>query len=201
MAIYSDAEIQAMRGHFNLGFFLRVDTDPALHLWWGVSDIEQQIKDVVAADETYIGAGMMTDVPDSIEVLLNGSADQIEFSMNGVNAALLPQFAIDAPPVLGAETVFGFCPMDDLWQPTTKILPSWRGFAEAWTYKIDMPESAGADARGAITLLASSGSVARSATSLATWTDRAQQRLSPGDRGCERTPMYYQGRRVTWPRF
>jgi hypothetical protein len=33
------AVVEEMRGSHQLGVFLRIDTDPALHMWFGINDV------------------------------------------------------------------------------------------------------------------------------------------------------------------
>ena len=201
MGVIPDATIAAMRGSFNIGLFFRLGTTPALHLWWGVSDIPAVIDNVDIAGTIYQGAGLITEVPDSVEVLLNGASDSVDFTMNGVDPGMVANLAATAPSVVGAVAMLGFAVLDERWQPTTDILVLWNGYAEAWADTLTFPAKTGDRASAAITLITTSGSPARSASSLSTWTDRVQKLISSTDRFCERTPDYYQQRIIRWPHY
>jgi hypothetical protein len=211
MGVIPDDVISAMRGSYNVGYFFRLDTTPALHLWWGVTDIavvdwNQETIDVSGGKNfsiggrTYIGAGIIIEPPDSFEVLMNGAADRIDFSMSGVDPDRVADMAETAPSVVGKDVMFGFCILDERWQPTHGIISVWGGTADAWEDEFTAPSKIGDAASATIRLITTSGSVARSASSLSVWTDHAQKRVSATDRFCERVSLYYQTRRVVWPR-
>lgn len=201
MGVIPDATITAMRGSFNLGLFLYVGTTAPIRIWWGVGDTIAKIDSVDIAGVTYVGAGMVTEIPDALEVLMNGTSDRVDFSLSGVDPALVANLAIDAPPVLGAPVVFGFAILDELWQPKTSIVELHHGVAEAWLDTTNYPPKIGDNATATITLITTSGTPSRSSASILTWTDPAQKRISSTDRFCERVPGMYQTRIIRWPRF
>ncbi|MDX0312829.1 hypothetical protein GOC54_17370 [Sinorhizobium meliloti] len=49
--------VEEMRGSHQLGIFLRVDTDPALHLWFGINDIPANFDSIDPTGTVYLGGG------------------------------------------------------------------------------------------------------------------------------------------------
>jgi hypothetical protein len=200
-AIIPDDMIQAMRGPFNLGLFFRLDTSPALHLWWGVTDKAAAIENVDADGTIYQGAGTITEIPDTLEVLLNGASERVDFRMDGVNADLVAQLAADAPAVGGKKVHFGFAILDEKWQLVSKIFVPWVGQAEAWSDNIAFPSSPDERALASISLITSSGSQGRAVADISTYTDRVQKIISPTDDFCSRVSRYYQQLLIKWPQY
>jgi hypothetical protein len=202
MGLVPDATIAAMRGDFNLGIFFRLATTPnPLNMWWGISDIPAQIPGVDIGGTIYQGAGMMAEVPDALEVLLNGASERVDFTMSGVDPTLVAQLADTAPVVTGKRAHLGFAILDERWQPKTAIFVPWTGYAEAWADTLTFPSKETDYASSTITLITTSGSPARSVANLSTYTDRIQQLISATDKFCERTPNNYQQRYVRWPHY
>jgi hypothetical protein len=73
-----------MRGSHTLGIFLQIDCDPALRVWMGVNDIPVGFDSITGNGIVFLGGGRLLNVP-TLEVLVNGQADSVEFGLSGVD--------------------------------------------------------------------------------------------------------------------
>lgn len=131
--------------------------------------------DIVEAEPAlYLGGGDLVNVPD-LEQAINGTASRIEITVSGVNAETLRLAAEDAASVKGAPCHVGNAYFDDDWQLTEV---EWLAVLRA-----DFLTTArqGTTTRS-ITLSLGTGDTDRSHAPIAFWTDRDQNRRSPGDR-------------------
>lgn len=205
MAYIDTATIAYLKDSLNLGLFLRLDTTPSLHLTLGVNDMPIGISSVDSAGTVYRGAGILQNLPD-LEMLINGIADTVRFTVSGVDDTFAARLDESAPDLLGSKIHVGFAPLDDNYQPVTNIIPIWLGWADFWsaaqTESVDHTQPA----MNSITLVAKSGAQGRSKQNLSTYTDQAQRQIYPvsgqnDDRFCERVARYFQGYIVSWPRY
>lgn len=193
--------------HFNppageqlrLGVFWRLGTDPALHIWMGLNDLPIGIPSVDPAGTIYLGVGRLLDLPE-LEVLLNGQADQVEFSLSGLADEHLAIIEESAPPVGGAVCQVGVAPLDSRWQPKTDIIPLWRGIADYVVNQMQ-PGSGENPAVKTISVVVGAGHTARARAKKSSWTSAFQRLLSPTDAFCDRVARYTQQYIVNWPRF
>lgn len=205
MAYLSDATIDYLKTDRNLGVFLRLATEPALHLTLGVNDMEIGIASVDSTGTIYRGAGVLQNIPE-LEMLINGIADKVTFSVSGVDPTFMAKLDAEAPEVVGAELHVGFAPLDDDFQPLTDIIPIWLGWADYWSASQSEQKDTTKPVTNTISLMAMSGSPARSRQNLSTYTDQAQRMVNPisgqdDDRFCERVSRYFQAYIVSWPRY
>lgn len=201
MGYLPDETVAAFRGSYRLGLFFRLDTDPGLHLWFGISDIAAKIADVDVDGTIYLGAGFLTDAPDSLEVLINGSAERADWVLSGVPAELAANLANDAPSVVGKRATFGISAMDDRWQMQSDIIPMWEGTADFWAEEQPVQTDPSRPKLRKLTLATMTGDASRALPYYSTWTDAIQRTISPTDKFCERVPRYYQGQIIRWPRY
>ena len=206
MAYLPDGVADLLRGSVRLGVFFRMSSDPPLHLWMGLHDIEAGIVASGAIDgETavYTGAGRLLDLPD-LEVLINGLADQVTFAIS-VEEAVYARFlsGLDAAPpeVRGARVVVGIAPLDARWHPLTDIIPLWTGTGDFWGVEHEPPEDPTRSALRKISLTIGTGDTSRAQPRQLSFTDASQKRTSPTDRFFERVARYVQQYIVSWPRF
>lgn len=198
---YIDPDVAALfRGPVNLGVFWRLGTDPALHLWMGIHEVPIGIPSLDEDGTTYLGAGRLIDIPE-LELLINGIADKVDFSLSGVDSAFLAQLDASAPKVAGALCTVGFAPLDERYQPMTSIIPIWCGTADFWTMQRDPASEIGGSPVQRITLSVGAGDTSRANPKLKTFTDAEQRRVSPTDRFFDRVIRYVQTYIVPWPRF
>ena len=201
MGYIPDATIAAFKGIYNLGLFFRLDTSPALHLWWGVSDTVAQIDALDVAGTIYNGAGLLTDVPDALEMLINGTASRVDWEMSGVPASLTAELASTAPSVVGARVDFAIGALDVRWQLIGSPVSVWVGTADFWAEAQSPQVDLTKPRVRKIILSTMSGDTSRALPYYATWTDLDQKSVSATDTFCERVPRYYTGQQITWPRF
>lgn len=201
MGFLPDSLIAAFQGAYNLGVFFRLGTTPTLNYWFGVSDVQAAIPDVDAAGTIYRGGGMLLDVPDAIEMLINGTADTVQFGLDGVNPALAAELLPSAPPVVGARASIALTPLDSRWQLLSAPWEAWVGHADYWAQEMPAQSDVTKPRTLSLMLSCASGDAARGIPDLTTWTDQQQRQLSATDAFCERVQIYYQGRQVSWPKF
>ena len=201
MGYIPDATVAAFKGVFNLGLFFRLETSPALHLWWGVSDTPAQIDALDVSGTVYNGAGLMTDVPDALEMLINGTASRVDWEMSGVPASMTANLAATAPSVVGARVDFAIAALDPRWQILGSPISVWTGTADFWAEAQSPQPDVTKPKLRKIILSTMAGDTSRALPYYATWSDLDQLAISATDTFCERVPRYYSGQIVTWPRF
>jgi hypothetical protein len=190
----------AMRESYNIGIFFRLALTTPICLVLGFNDVPIKVPSIDVDGTVYRSAGLLQDLPE-LQTLLNGEADEVQFSLNGVAPEFADQLYEEAPPAAGADIIVGFAPYDDRYQPITDIVPMWRGVADFWQMERPVQTDFTKPAIRNITLAALGGESSRSGQSLLTFTDLYQQQISPGDRFCERPPRYYQQQIISWPRY
>lgn len=212
MGVVPDNVIDALRTSHQLGIFLRVDTDPALHLWFG-ADGEIPIGfDSIDPDGTvYLGGGRLLGIP-SLEVLVNGTSDAVDFTVSGIDPATGAAMLDSIPAVRGALVHLGITTMDQYYQPMSAIIPLWTGVAS------HPKEARGAVGEGesptlSLSLAVVAGENMRSRKSSALWSEAQQFEVSrwlrngtpsaslPDDMFCSQTARLSRGVQPTWPRY
>jgi hypothetical protein len=200
MGYVPDATVAALKGNYNLGIFFRLGTTPALHLAFGVNDVPITVPVLDSVGTIYQGAGRFLDIP-TLEVLINGIADKVTFSLYGIDPSVAALVLDSTPEVLGALVTIGIAPLDARWQPLSQIIGLWSGTADFIAEEMK-PESDPTKSRvQSIMLTTSSGDTSRALPNLITYSDATQKTLYPTDRFFERTVRYIQGYLVSWPRF
>lgn len=191
---------EALRGDYKAALFFRVGFENPLRLAFGFSDIPLGIESIDPNGVVYKAAGQLQDLPE-IEVLFNGMAEEVSFTISGLSPEHGNLIIESAPPVVGAPAHLGFAPLDERYQPLSQIVSKWTGIAD---YLID-DYSPGEDIRSppvrSITLVCMSGESARTKQSLKTYTDAAQRTISSDDKFCERVAKYVQRYMPDWPRY
>jgi hypothetical protein len=191
--------IEAMRSSHTLGIFFRLDTDPALHIWMGVNDIPAGFDSIDADGTVYLGGGRLLNVP-TLEVLINGQADDVVFGISGIDPKSA-QKVIDAmPDVRGKRVYLGITTLDKYYQPMGPIIPLWEGIA---SHKKDrLPPVVGNEPHTVTLALAIvSGGSTRSRPALSVWDSAHQKALYPTDRGCDATARLARGVAPEWPKY
>lgn len=191
--------IQRLRGNTILGIFIRVATDPALHIWFGVNDIPARFDSIDEDGTIYLGGGRLIGIP-TLEVLLNGISDAVEFTVSGVDPATGQAMLDDLPDVRGALVHIGITTLDDYFQPMTAILPIWQGVAARVAE--NMPVVSGRDAPTlTLSLSVVAGENMRSRPSRALWSSAQQRAISPSDAFCDNTAGLSRGVQPAWPNW
>lgn len=201
MGYFPDATVAAFRGQYNLGVFFRLAGAMPLHLWFGVSDIPAAIPDLDVDGTIYNGGGWLADAPDSLEVLINGTAERADWTLSGVPAALTANLADAAPTVVGSRCDLAIAPLDARWQLTAAPQSVWVGTADFWAEEQAPQTDITKPKLRRLTLSTMTGDASRALPYYATWTDRDQRNISATDSFCGRVTRYYPGQIIRWPRF
>jgi hypothetical protein len=188
-----------MRSSFQLGIFLRIDTDPALHIWFGVNDIPARFDSIDADGTVYMGGGLLIGVP-TLEVLVNGTADSVDFTLSGIDPATSAKTIDSIPPLRGAAVQMGIATLDDRYQPMGPIVPIWKGTA---SHVSEASDTVQGESSPSITLSLSvvTGSVTRSRPSRSLWSDAMQKAFSATDDFCKQVQRLARGLAPVWPNY
>lgn len=200
MAYVPDATIAALRGTFNLGVFFRLGTAPSLNLSFSVGDVPIGLPNYDAPGTIYRGAGRILEIP-QLEILINGLADKVSFSIAGLDPTAVGLMLDTAPEVLGALVTVGIAPMDARWQPTTSIIGLWSGTADFLSEEMKVETDPTKNRVQSLTLYTTTGDTSRSFPNLQTYTSPTQNALYPTDTFFDRVQRYVQTYYVPWPRF
>lgn len=193
------AVIEAMRGSHILGIFLRINTNPALHIWMGVNDIPVGFDSIDGDGTVYLGGGRLVQVP-TLEVLINGQADSVEFGISGIDPATAHRVIDQLPDVRGCDVHIGITTLDQYYQPMSAIIPLWLGTA---SHTVDgIQPVTGIEARTMnLSLAVLSGNGTRSRPALSMWSSSHQKALYPTDKFCDGTARLARGVAPAWPNY
>jgi hypothetical protein len=206
-----DEIVAELRGDHQLGIFLRIDTDPALHLYFGVNDVPIGFDGIDPDGTVYLGGGRLNGVP-SLEVLVNGTSDAVDFSVSGIDPATGAKMLDSIPPVRGALVQLGLTTLDQYFQPMSSIIPIWTGVA-SHTKEARGPVQQGEMPTLSIALAVVAGENMRSRKSSSLWSEPQQIEVSrrlrvglpsaslPDDKFCSQTGRLARGVQPTWPRY
>jgi hypothetical protein len=199
----SDQEYTALDGgSFRIGFFFRLATDPVVRLWLGVGKIAPGVNAIDLTGAVYTGFGEIVNVP-AFRQLINGQAERVEFTLSGVSEQII-QIASqeDAPNVRGKDCALGFALMGNTWQLLGPIRWIRRYTADFLAVRQTLTDNPDQPIVRTVTLSVGSLMTGRRRPGLSYFTDQDQRRRSAGspvDRFCERTVLYTQERRKSWP--
>lgn len=188
-----------LRGSTLMGIFVRIATDPALHIWFGVHKVKAGFDSIDEDGTVYTGGGILQGVP-NLEVLLAGKAASVEFVLNGVNPATGAKLLDSIPNVRGALVHIGITTLDDFYQPMSKIVPLWQGVA-ARVGEESAVVTSDEDPTLTLALSVVGGENMRSRASRSLWSDAQQKALSPTDDFCKSTARLARGVQPVWPLF
>lgn len=203
MAYNAEYVPQAVRDRMRmgslLGLFVRIDTDPSLHIWFGTYDILARFDSIDPAGTVYLGGGKLIGIP-ALEVMMMGASDVVDFTLSGVDAATGARLIDSIPPVRGAAVHVGLTTLDDYYQPMTDIIPFWEGTAARLTET--MPPVSG-DQPMTLNLALSivTGDNTRSRSSRALWSHVQHQAKFPTDDFCKGTARLARGVQPVFPNF
>lgn len=197
---YVPAEvIEEMRGSHQLGIFLRIATTPALHMWFGVNDVPTGFDGIDATGTVYYGGGRLIGIP-SLEVLVNGTSDAVDFSVSGIDPATGSKMLDSIPEVRGASVHVGLTTLDQYYQPMTNVIPIWTGTA-SHPNEAASPVKTGETATLSLSLSVVAGENTRSRPAKTLWTPAHQKADYPTDEFCSQVFRYARGTQADWPRF
>lgn len=193
------AVIGALRTDSQLAVFLRVETDPALHLYFGVGDIPIGFDSVDPDGTIYLGGGRLNGIP-ALQTLVNGSSAAIDFTLSGIDPATGAKMIDSLPAVRGALVQVGMTTLDQYYQPMTQIIPIWTGVA-SHIKELRSPARAGETQTISISLATVAGENTRSRAAKVLWSDAMQKSLYPTDDFCKETGRMARGIQPQWPVF
>lgn len=200
--IYNSAESAALEaGSQRIGLFFRLETTPVVRLWLGFGTIEPGVNRYDLTGAEYRGFGEIQNVP-AVKQLINGKAERVEFTLSGVSGDLLRiASGGDSQQVKGKRVAVGFCLMGPDWQLLGPV--KWIQNYTADYLRLDqsVSEDPSQPIVRSITLSCGSLLTARRRPALSYFSNQDQQKRYPGDRFCERTPVYANGFAKSWPRF
>jgi hypothetical protein len=191
--------IETMASSHLLGIFLRLDTNPALHIWMGVNDIPAGFDSIDEEGTVYLGGGRLLNVP-TLEVLVNGQSDSVEFGIAGIDPATAQKVLDEMPPVRGRDIRIGLTTLDDHYQPTASPVAIWGGTASHVTETSEVVKET-ENATTAISLASVSGNNTRSRASASLWSSAHQKALYPTDLFCDGTSRLARGVAPVWPNY
>jgi hypothetical protein len=200
--LLNDAESAALSADVqNIGIFFRLETDPIVRIWLGVGDIKPGVNVLDMDGAIYQGAGTLAPVP-TFKALINGAAERVEFTASGVSGEILAiASGGDSEQVKGKKCSVGFAVLDGTWKllgPVKWIRTYFADFLGIQQNIVDDPAN---PIVRTVTLSVGSLTTARRRPSYSYFTNQDQQARFPGDRFCERTPLYATGFSKAWPRF
>jgi len=196
MAWVPDNVIEELRGSHQLGIFLRIDTDPALHMWFGINDIPANFDSIDPDGTVYLGGGRLVGVP-TLEVLVNGTADSVEFTLSGIDPGTAAKTIDSLPPIRGAAVHMGITTLDQYFQPMSDIIPIWTGTASHVGEQSPAVPS-GESVTLTLSLAVVAGEATRSRPARTLWSSAHQKALSPTDKFCDETARLARGVQPTW---
>lgn len=194
-----DAVIEAMRGSHQLAVFFRLDIAPPLRLWMGVNDVPARVQSVDGSGAVYLGAGRLIGIPE-LEVLINGVADRIDFTLSGVTPDQAQELDLRAVDIRGKDIHVALTVLDDHYQPVVDPIPVWTGRASFVAENV-APVTGTQSPTIALALSAGAGVPSRERVSASLWSDAQQKALYPGDLFCGGTARLARGVSPSWPRF
>lgn len=199
MAWIPDNVINAMKGSHQLGIFLRIDTTPGLHIWFGVNDIPTGFDSIDPEGTVYLGGGRLIGVP-TLEVLVNGTSDSVDFTISGIDAVAGAKVLDSIPAVRGCSVQMGITTLDDYYQPMSKVIPLWQGTA---SHIGESGPAVGSEENQSVTLSLSvvTGEATRSRPSRSLWSSAQQKSISPTDLFCDATARLSRGVSPVWPNY
>lgn len=194
-----DDLIEAFRGSHELGIFVRFEFDEPLAMWFGINDIEAKITSVDSTLQEYIGGGQLLGIPE-LEVLINGTADRVEFTLSGTDPVSVAQLEIPQAEVRGKPVHVAITALDEYYQPIVDPVPVWSGRA-SFVAESSPPVSGTQNPSVTLALSVGSGDTMRERASASLWSDAQQQAIYPGDKFCAGTARLARGALPVWPTF
>ncbi|MBO9631173.1 MAG: hypothetical protein J7516_17350 [Shinella sp.] len=191
--------IDRMRMGSALGLFVRLETAPSLHIWFGVHDIPARFDGIDPSGTVYLGGGRLIGLP-ALEVMMMGASDVVDFTLSGVDPATGTRLLDSIPAVRGVAVHVGLTTLDDYYQPMTNVIPFWQGTAARLSESM---ATVSGDQQPTLSLGLSvvTGDNTRSRSSRALWSDAQMKAKYPTDDFCKGTARLARGVQPAWPNF
>jgi hypothetical protein len=200
MILNDDELAQLESGSQRIGLFFRLETDPIIRLWLGAGNIQPGVNAYDLTGAEYVGFGAIQDIP-AFKQLVNGKAVRVDFTISGVSGDILTiASGGDAEQVKGKRVAVGFALMAADWSLLGSVKWCANYVADYLSIQQSVEDPMQPIVRS-ITLSCGTLMTARRRPSYAYFSDQDQQARFPGDRFCERTPVYANGFNKTWPTF
>jgi hypothetical protein len=200
MDFVPESIIEEMRGSHELGIFMHVATDPPLHVWFGTEDIPANFDSIDDDGAVYLGGGVLNGLP-TLEVLLNGSSDAVDFSLSGIDPETGRAMIDSLPPVRGKQVTIGLTTLDQYFQPMSSIIPFWQGTA-SHPIEESLPVKSAQSPTLTLSLAVMAGDPSRSRPSRSLWSQPHQEAISasghPLDKFCNETGRLATGVAPPW---
>lgn len=191
--------IEELRGSHNLGIFMSLQTDPPLHIWFGVNDIPARIDAIDPSGTVYQGGGKLIGVP-TLETQINGTSDSVEFTLSGIDVDSGTALVDAIPEVRGADLYVGLTTLDQYYQPMSSIIPIWLGRA-SHTAEASQAVSGSDNRTMSLSLVVTTGWDTRSRSSSALWSSAQHKAEYPTDKFCDNTASLARGVQPKWPKW
>lgn len=176
-------------------FFLMEAASGPVRAWLGVGDYEIAADDVDLTGGTYLGIGLVGDVP-ALRQLVGGLAERVEFTLNGADEITFALADQDAAEVRGAPVHVGIVFFDEDWQEVAPVAWLWDGTADVPSVDRD---GQGGQITRRVSLSVGSAFTDRTRPQLGFYTHKDQKRRSPTDNFCARVAAYGIDSTIKWP--
>lgn len=199
---FNDAELSALEGDtVNIGIFFRLETSPVVRIWLGFGAIDPGVNVYDLTGGEYLGFGEIKDVP-SFKQLINGKAERVEFTISGVSGDILAiASGGDSEQVKGKRVSIGFALMDGAWALLGAVKWCANYTADYLAIQQAVSDDATSSVVRTVTLSCGTLMTGRRRPAYSYFTNQDQQARHPGDRFCERTPVYATAFSKAWPTF
>lgn len=153
------------------------------------------------AGEEYLGFGEIADLP-PFKQLTNGAAERVTFTLSGVSGRVM-QIASggDAEEIKGARVAYGFAVMGEDWSLLGPVHWCANFTADYLSITQDLIEDPANPVVRSVSISCGTLLTGRKRPGLSYFSNADQQTRFPGDRFCERTPVYANGFNMPWPTF
>lgn len=183
-----------------IGIFVKWLLPTPQYLWVGFGDQAVNAENSQTVEEqVYSGLGEIREIP-PLNSLVNGTADKIELTANGVAPAMLALASKERDDVKNKMMMIGIAEFDSSWQ----MLPAgvfwiWTGYSDF--VSIGRRSTPNGQVEQTITVSVSTLFTRRRRATFLYWTLEDTKRRSTDDLFWERTKLYARGGNKDWPRF
>lgn len=177
--------------------FLVFSSPTPIRVWTGLSNYQLAADDTDTEGGLYLGLGWLQGIP-AVSQLINGAAERVEFTLSGVDAAVVALADSEAPGLRNADAFMGLMLWDSLDQPLGAPKWLWEGTSDSPRVASTPSDKDGSPIRQ-VTLSLGTPMTRRRRPDLAYWTDIQHQVDRPGDTFFSQVPLYNSSTTVRWP--